>query len=117
MSELQVQSELFESEFRDIVEDGVEVIVESDNHTPIRPTKSEAKYTVSKWLDDHKIFDEDEYRGALYGKIIELHQTDQPSHTVSRNRKSKLKDMAQSALAEEIVEVWISKTTKYRTDE
>jgi len=105
-----------EPEYRNLRHDGIDVVVESDNHTPVRPSKSEVKHTVRKWANDHELFASDHYDGATYGAIVEFSDVTirPPNH--HSNDKTLLKHMARKALVEDVVEQWMSLTTKYRTD-
>jgi len=108
-----------EPEYRNLRHDAINVIVESDNHTPVRPDKSEAKHTVRGWANDHDIFQRDNIDGATLGAIVEFSAIESSKLTrwqIEMTGEKALIEMAKEALVLDAVNEWMDLTTKYRTD-
>ena len=113
------QLKMTEPEYRNLRHDGIDVIVQSDSHTPVRPAKDEAKHTVRGWADELDIFQPDQFDGATLGAIVEFSDVDETKLTkwqLKAGAKSGLIAMAKEALVIDVVDEWMELTTKYRTD-
>lgn len=108
-----------EPEYRNMVLDGVGHVIEHESITPVRPSKGEAKRVAREWAKNLSVFSTEEWDGATYGAMVEFSMTPPEDLTrwhLKNSAKSALRTMALEAVVSDVVEDFLDKTTKYRTD-